>query len=181
MIKSVIRNAGILCFISMFILLGSANAEILCRKKNANVVNGKVKLAAALSSTDTISCPSGLAEVVDGGKTLIAHGRVSTAGALLSFGGSQVSSASASSSGTGDRIVSFIGSFPELSGTDGQTNWDKLAVTCTARTGAFAVCNSYIAFANNSRIDVEVYSWVSNVESEVDASDLQVAVYVANE
>lgn len=157
----------------------SARSEVLCRKKSAKVVSGKVNLAAAFSSADE-TCASGSTAVTVAGKTLIAFGRTNNSGNLLSFGGSQVTSATVSSPQTGTRDFIFSGTFPALSAIDESNNREKLTVLCTARTGDFVVCNSYVYSAKNDEIAVEAYNWISNVESEVEGSDLQVAVFAAN-
>jgi hypothetical protein len=85
-------------------------------------------------------------------------------GVVTSSGGNGTTSVAAVRNGAGDYTVTFTGKYPAAI-TD-----TKLTVLSTARSDNFQVTNANIESASSTSIVVRVFSWKSDVTSEVDSS-----------
>ena len=85
-------------------------------------------------------------------------------GAVISSGGNGTTSVSSVRNSAGDYTVTFTGNYPTSIST---TN---LTVLSTARADNFQVTNAAIEVATSTSIVVRIFSWKSDVTSEVDTS-----------
>lgn len=144
---------------------------ILFAPHSAKAASGGTMLLCKKSSTGAISirggrCKSGESKInnvfqID---PILGFARINgTDGAVVSSGGNGTTGVSAVRNSPGDYTITFTGNYPAtISAT-------KLSVLATAQADNFQVTNAGIESASGSSIVIRIFSWKSDVTSEVDA------------
>jgi hypothetical protein len=166
------------------LFINVAHSDILCIKNRVAVVNGRVNLRNKVQAIDSDNCPRGYSLVKDldtlQDQQIAAFAKVDGAGNVLSFGGSNITSASVFIPSTGRYEITFNGDFDLPTSDDSEQNRNIYTLNSSANADNYGVTNNSVSFASSSQIIVTVFLWRSNNLTDDTQAGVSVSLFKGN-